>query len=260
MTEEPLRTFAPALLSACQDELKATRDPSLKQQLSQSEGELLPCFVAHYQQLKALLRRLRRSLQCRWKRSLAGVALLVALGQAPAMAATINVGGTCTLVRAINAANSDTRANGRCAKGSGADRIVLPLGSIQRLTAVNNTVYGPTGLPVIHTDITIAGHNSTIRRARTAPEFRIVTVGQAVDLTLHRAAVSRGRTAIGASEGSKQDNRLEQRMNLDVGERPIPGGLNWFGSASQPASLWFLSGCRTSWQLPARSADRCEAR
>ena len=260
MIEEPSRTFDYAILSAWQEQLTATHDSSLNQQFLQREPDLLPRFAAHYQQLKALRRRVRRSLQRQWKRSLAGVALLIALGQAPALAATINVGGTCTLVRAINAANNDTTAGGRCTQGSGADTIVLPLGSIQRLTAVNNTVYSPTGLPVIRTDITIAGHNSAIRRARTAPEFRIVTVGQAGDLTLHRAAVSRGRTAIGASDGSKQDNRLEQRMNLDVGERPIPGGLNWFGSASQPASLWFLSGGRTSWQLPARSADRCEAR
>ena len=48
--------------------------------------------------------KVRRSLQRQWKRSLAGVALLLALGQAPAHAATINVGGACTLVRAIVAA------------------------------------------------------------------------------------------------------------------------------------------------------------
>jgi hypothetical protein len=260
MKQEPGRIFNQAILSVWQEQIEATHNPSLKEQVLQRERELLPRFVEHYQQLKALRRRVRRGLQRQWKRSLAGVALLLALGQAPALAATINVGGACTLVRAIVAANTDTTATGNCTKGSGADRIVLPAGSIPRLTAVNNTVYGPTGLPVIRTDFTIAGHNSTIRRARTTPEFRIVAVGQTGDLTLQRATVSRGRTAIGASDGSKQDNRLEQRMNLDVGERPIPGGLNWFGSASQPASLWFLSGCRTSWQLPARSADRCEAR
>jgi hypothetical protein len=190
MMEEPNRTFDQTILSAWQDELKATRDPSIKQQCLQRERELLPRFAEHYQHLKALRRRVRRSLQRQWKRSLAGVALILALGQAPLLATTINVGGTCTLIRTINAANNDSAATGLCTKGSGTDRIVLPLGSIQRLTAVNNIVYGPTGLPVIRTDITIVGHNSTIRRARTAPEFCIV-------------AVSRGRTAIGASNGSK---------------------------------------------------------
>src|SRR5829696_6827929 len=108
MIEESTRTLDQAILSAWQAELKATGDPSLKQQLSYREGELLPQFIEHYQQLKTLRRRVRRGLQRQWKRSLAGVALLLALGQAPALAATINVGGGCTLVRAINAANNNT--------------------------------------------------------------------------------------------------------------------------------------------------------
>src|SRR5215207_3768773 len=122
MTEEPFRTLDQAMLSAWQAEFKTTRNPIIKEQCLQQEPDLLPRFVAHYQQLKALRRRVRRSLQRQWKRSLAGVALLLALGQAPLLAATINVGGTCTLVRAINAANSDTTASGHCTKGSGADR------------------------------------------------------------------------------------------------------------------------------------------
>src|SRR5829696_8677594 len=137
---------------------KATNNPKFKQQCLQPEPDLLPSFADHYEKLKALPRRMRRSLQRQWKRSLAGVALLLALGQTPALAATINVGGTCTLIRAINAANKDTTANGRCRKGSGADTIVLPRGSTIRLTKVNNvgsyTLPGGTddrsanGLPV----------------------------------------------------------------------------------------------------------------
>src|SRR5215207_4627684 len=159
MTEEPTRTFDQATLSAWQAELEASNNPSIKQQCLQRESELLPRFIEHYQQLKALRRRVRRSLQRQWKRSLAGVALLIALGQGPALAATINVGGTCTLVRAINAANNNTTASGNCRKGSGADTIVLPSGSTQRLTTINNTnqYRGPIaiGLPTIRSVITI---------------------------------------------------------------------------------------------------------
>jgi hypothetical protein len=54
MPEEPTRTLDQALLSAWQAELKATRNPNIKQQLSHSECELLPRFAAQYQQLKAL--------------------------------------------------------------------------------------------------------------------------------------------------------------------------------------------------------------
>src|SRR5215208_3701057 len=192
MTEEPTRTFDQATLSAWQAELEASNNPSIKQQCLQREPELLPRFAAHYQQLKTLRRRVRRSLQRQWKRSLAGVALLIALGQAPALAATINVSGNCTLVDAITAANNDTTAGGNCTQGSGADTIVLPLGSTQTLTTVNNTVYGPTGLPVIRTNMTIVGNNSTIRRAASAPDFRILAVGDPGNLTLRRTTLTGG--------------------------------------------------------------------
>jgi flagellar hook-associated protein FlgK len=63
MRQAPARTFAPAMLSAWQGELKATRNPSIKQQCLQRAPELLPRFAQHYQQLKTLRRHMRRSLQ-----------------------------------------------------------------------------------------------------------------------------------------------------------------------------------------------------
>ena len=45
----------------------------------------------------------------------------------------INVSDRCTLVRAIVAANNTT-ASDHCTKGSGADTIVLPRNSTQRLS------------------------------------------------------------------------------------------------------------------------------
>jgi len=137
MSQEPGRTLAQALLSAWQAELQTTRNPIIKEQHLPQAPDLLPRFAAHYQQLKTLRRHMRRGLQRQWKRSLAGVALLIALGQAPALAATINVGRTCTLIRAMVAANHDTATPG-CKKGSCADTIVLPRGSTQTLTTVNN--------------------------------------------------------------------------------------------------------------------------
>jgi len=76
-----------------QQVIQASEGSNVKQQLLLQETELLPRFTDHYETLKALPRRMRRALQRQWQRSLAGVALLLALGQAPAMAATINVGG-----------------------------------------------------------------------------------------------------------------------------------------------------------------------
>jgi hypothetical protein len=52
MTDEPIRTFDQALLSAWQEQLKATHSPIAKEQGLQQ---------AHYQQLKALRRRVRPS-------------------------------------------------------------------------------------------------------------------------------------------------------------------------------------------------------
>jgi predicted transglutaminase-like cysteine proteinase len=91
---------------------------------------------------------MRRSLQRQWKRSLASVALLIALGQAPALATTVNVGGNYTLVRAIVAAHNTT-ASGHCRKEAAQTLLycpptarVLPANSTQTLTAVNNSVNG----------------------------------------------------------------------------------------------------------------------
>jgi hypothetical protein len=118
---------------------------------------------------------------------LAGLALLLALGQAPALAATINVGSGCSLVNAITAANTDN-AIGLCPAGSGADTIVLPVNSTHTLTQINNQFVGPSGLPVITSPITIAGNRSTIARSTGAgtPDFRILqgAMGLVFDLGL----------------------------------------------------------------------------
>jgi hypothetical protein len=134
---------------------------------------------------------MRRSLQRQWKRSLAGLALLLALGQAPALAATINVGGACTLARAIVSANNDLSRF--CTPGRGPDTIVLPARSTQTLTTVNNTNYGASGLPTIRSTITIVGSGATIIRPTTAPAFRIFALGNPSNLTLQNITVSGGR-------------------------------------------------------------------
>lgn len=65
-------------------------------------------------------------------------------------ATTINVSGACTLVNAINNANSDadTDGAGRCPAGSGADILNLKANATYTLTAINNTTNGENGLPV----------------------------------------------------------------------------------------------------------------
>jgi predicted outer membrane repeat protein len=179
----------PQALAFFQQELARTAVPS---GLAAAGSALWPRFAGYYQGLARLPRRLRRALQRRWRRSLGGIALLCALGQAPALAATINVGGACTLVDAITAANNDALTAG-CTAGSGADTIVPPaIYGFSPLTTVNNDTDGPNGLPVITTAITIEGPFRTITRDSSAPPFRIIAVGATGNLTLKNTTVSGG--------------------------------------------------------------------
>jgi hypothetical protein len=188
-------TSDPALLGAWRQGIaESSKSLAMKRQLLHHEAELLPESTHAYQKLLTLPRHMRRSLQRRWKQSLAGIALLLALGQAPALAATINVGGTCTLGRAITSANND--ASRFCMPGSGADTIVLSANSTQTLTTINNTVFGRSGLPVVRSSITIDGNHSTIRRASSSPSFRILTIVEG-RLTLRETTVTGGKAVEG---------------------------------------------------------------
>src|SRR5262249_9515743 len=159
----------------------------LMSQLVQHRQALLPRFATAYHWLRALPRRMRRHLQRHWHASLGGLALLLTLGQAPALAVTINVDGTvCTLVDAITAANTNALVGGCDGSAStGADTLVLEPNSVHTLTAVNNTTYDPTALPVVSSEITIEGNGSTIQRASGAPHFRLLAVNATGDLTLN---------------------------------------------------------------------------
>jgi hypothetical protein len=115
------------------------------------------------------------------------VIVILILPHSVAQAATITVtstsGGTggpgCKLRDAIAAANTDT-ATGGCTAGSGADTIELASGATYTLTAVDNSPasYGPSGLPIITSEVTINANGSTIERSSTGgiPEFRIFRV------------------------------------------------------------------------------------
>ena len=164
--------------------------PGQRARLLRQQAEVLPRFAAAYAQLQALPRPQRRRLFRRLKQSLASLALLLALGQGLALAATIPVDGTtCTLVDAITAANTDaTVAGSQCPAGSGADTIVLPANSTITLTSVAT---GGSGLPQITSAITIEGNGSTIRRDSSAPAFRIFDVIHG-NLTLNNTTVSGG--------------------------------------------------------------------
>ena len=217
---------------------EASKSSWLAGALIERSDKLFARFAASYIELRNMRRAARRALQRRLARSselgailpkylqrgerrlqqkmawsLAGAALLLALGQGAATAATITVttnnpniaaDGQCSLIEAIVNANNDAATFPDCAAGSGADTIVLPANANIML----NTVHGftdtgvprqpgtPIGLPEIRSRITIEGNGSTIARQAGASDFGLIAVRGLFpgdgDLTLHGVTLKGG--------------------------------------------------------------------
>ena len=232
----PDRTIAATWDSQVKD---ADNTPWLAGTLTGCGDELFARFAACYAELRALPRSVRRGLQrqlaCstelaailpeyfqqsgrrlqhRMAWSLAGAALLLALGQGVATAATITVttndpriipDGQCSLVEAIVNANNDAATHADCPAGSGADTIVLPANANVTLSAVYGMTYppfgSPVGLPPIASRITIEGNGATIHRQPNAPAFGLMAVGNSGDLTLQSVTL-RGGSSFGGLSNS----------------------------------------------------------
>ena len=116
-------------------------------------------------------------------------------------------------------ANNDLSSRGFCRPGRGADQIVLPRNSTQTLTRVNNTSYGPTGLPTIRSIISIVGNGSTIRRTASAAPFRLLTVAQRGDITARLALSDTTLTGGRAVRSSASSYSAEGGAMLSLGGR-----------------------------------------
>src|SRR5262245_51200722 len=218
------RTIAAAWDSQVKE---ADQTPWLADALTGCGDELFARFSACYAELRALPRSARRALQRRVARSsdlaailpeylqqggrrlqhrmawsLAGAALLLALGQGVATAATITVttndprieaDGQCSLVEAIVNANNDAATHPDCAAGSGADTTVLPANANLILSAAYNRFYG---VPRITSRITIEGNGATIARQGNALPFTLVAVRDSGDLTLQSVALRGGSPGV----------------------------------------------------------------
>ena len=157
-----------SVVSAWDSELRRIKTPWIEQLLAEQGQELFQRFTSSYNELRALPRNARRALQRKLARSedgtipaerrrrlaysLAGAALLVALGQTVSEAAapkptTIKLGTKCSLYNAILSANYGAPYGG-CKGKPGPAIIVLP-------KAANITVSGY--LPFITGQITIQG-------------------------------------------------------------------------------------------------------
>lgn len=140
--------------------------------------------------LAALPRQARRALIRRWALAAPLAALLIAIGGRTADAATIPVGGGCTLSAAIvNANNDDQSGSASCAAGSGTDTIALAGG-----TFLIDTNYGGP-LPAIASAITIEGNGATLDAELAG--FGVLGVTAPGDLTLLDTTVTGTDSFIG---------------------------------------------------------------
>ncbi|HTM08012.1 MAG TPA: right-handed parallel beta-helix repeat-containing protein [Verrucomicrobiae bacterium] len=200
-----------AVLAAWDSQVaEISKHPLLADAIAGAGSELFSRFAASYAELARLPRGARRLLQRRLVRSapawqaklattLAGAALLLALAQGGAQAATITVNtlvpkikdgdGFCSLIEAIVNANDDAPTHGDCAGGSGADVIDLPAVSTIKVTKSFTKYYGRTGLPTITSQITISGNGGKIT-AKSG--FRLFAVESGGDLTLDNVTLSGG--------------------------------------------------------------------
>jgi hypothetical protein len=153
------------------------------------------------------------------------------------------------LIADINAANK--------AGGSNSITLTAPTSSPYVLTQVDNTMDGPTGLPVISggtkpDNLTIVGNGDTIERSTASgtPDFRLLDVAIGASLTLENVTLQNG-LAFGSGSSAEggaifnqgtlvlsgvtlQSNRADGSNGTD-GNKAKPGGA---GSDSEGGGIW----------------------
>lgn len=137
-------------------------------------------------------------------KTIIALALTNSIAVPVSQAATINVDGTCTLQDAIRSANTNALVAGSgCEAGDvGADIIDIPTQTITLNSAEpDGEQDGPSGLPLVQSNITIQGNGSTIERDSNADDFRIIAMynnegslnGGSASLTLDSITLIGGR-------------------------------------------------------------------
>src|SRR5258705_5579716 len=253
--------FRPYAISAYETVLAAwdsqvaeiAEDSDLADTLAQAGSGLFPLFAARYAELRALPRGARRAVQRRLASArtfnafsperrkklagtLAGAALLLALGQSAAHAATITVNtrvpkiksvdGLCSLIEAIVNANDDAATHPDCAAGSGADTIELPAAGTLTVTSTYAHYNGATGLPTIASEITIDGNGARLA-AKKGAQFRLFAVETGGDLTLENVIVSGGSQSYGGTLSHSRQGTI-----TDTTRNRAPAGLGGAGVTS----------------------------
>ncbi|MEZ5472163.1 MAG: choice-of-anchor Q domain-containing protein [Marinicella sp.] len=135
------------------------------------------------------------------KRALS-TAILTAIGSAHG--ATIYVDGNCTLIEAMQTANSDMPI-GACEVGNGADviRVVTENQSMTINTIFESSMTAPgnVGLPIINSEVTIEGNGLVLSADHQNYNFRMLQVEEFGDLTLKDTTISRADDSFGFGSG-----------------------------------------------------------
>lgn len=156
-------------------------------------------------------------------RTLAISVLLMILPACNLPTGPLNVAcSVAALIDAINVANLDVNHT----------TIELDPGCDYVLTAVDNSdIYGDNGLPIVITHITINGHNATISRGGSAPDFRIFYVADTGNLVLNDLSLINGfangsGSAFPGSGGAIYNRGMLQVFgsNLELNRADFHGG------------------------------------
>jgi uncharacterized repeat protein (TIGR01451 family) len=167
--------------------------------------------------------------------------------------------GTCTLVEAIVAANTDFpsgNAIGECVGGNGPDTIqlralnapkeVAGVRDEYRVTTIDNVGNGANGLPVITSVITLDGGGAAVARSG-ASAFRLFQVAPGAALTLNNVAVNRGLTFSDNGGAVVNYGTLEVNHGFFAGNKAMcdGGAIASFGPLIVRASTFELNeaGC-----------------
>jgi hypothetical protein len=130
------------------------------------------------------------------------------------------------LIADINAANL----------AGGSNTITLAPGKTFTLTAVDNTNWGPTGLPVIaaNDNLTIQGNGDTIVRSATGPAFRLFDVASGATLTLEDLTLQGGLASANGAAGGADGGAIYSAGALTLSAVTVTGN-SAMGSATEPA-------------------------
>ncbi|MDP2651655.1 MAG: right-handed parallel beta-helix repeat-containing protein [bacterium] len=161
-------------------------------------------------------------------------------GRGASEAATITVNttvpgiatdGKCSLIEAIINANDNAATHSDCLVASDPDppedHIILPNNQKIILTTPfpGSGSYGPTGLSLITSAITIEGNGAKIMRKKMGAPFRLLSVTNTGDLELQNLTLSRGRStyAGGAIINAGQLTITDSTITGNTG--PIGGAI-----------------------------------